>query len=432
MRCRIILLALVWGLSANTSLSGQTSDEASANPVNNLPAPATIQLRKESRLLVNSYPRPDGLVVAWAHPSSPANNMRKAGDPNTRGVIEAGDLITHVNGQPITSLSRYYEIMRSVGGTARVTIKDVRSAHSIEWDVNPVVVDVPIVARPPVRVTGCKAHIIIAASTDDQSIGKNVAVSLQDLKKVVESQIRQERVGSLTVLEADNCRAGRILLAIDQLNVKPQDAILFVYLGHGAFDPSRAAGDTSGGHLFQLPGGDLMRRTLLQHVVAKNGRTSIILSDCCNVAGKVSLAPVYETRIMKVTGWTNLESLLFAHRGLIDATASSRGQFSWSDNSIGGWFAYQLSDTFQNSKKDDWDTTWKSIVSKTEALYRERRALALRNPGFQGPARHFLENQLEMIPTAYQFEVYSDQTGDTPLDTIQVSQFVSREVSTNP
>ncbi len=391
-------------------------------------APGTLLFREESRLLLHCYDAPQGgLLVEWADSESPANRMTKADDPQVQGVIERGDLIVRIDGKTISSLADYFRIMRSVGPTITITIRDVNTGRQIDWLVKPVKVSVPIGPDTQVQVSNSKLHVIYAALTDDSSIGNFIKLNVPEFQRLIETQIRQDRRGSFVTLTGANCNASSIIAAVDALSVAPQDSIFVMYEGHGAYDPAISGGDPAQGHFFSLPNGDLPRKDLLHHVLAKRPRFTLLMSDCCNSASKVSLRTyqAVETKLHAHTGWRALEELAFCYRGVLDVTACSRDELSWFSSDIGGWFShtmiYSLSNmTTEPSRK--WDPIWTRISKKTDELFAQKKQQF-------GATNQQLNNQARQVPMAFAFDVTRDEPSDTPTAMITTEIMQSKLVN---
>jgi hypothetical protein len=155
-----------------------------------------------------------------------------------------------------------------------------------------------------------------------------VQVNLTSLGKLIRNEVASEHL-DLQIISGADCNARTIISKVRLLGrrVKAGDSIFCHYSGHGAFDPRFAANDPAGGHFFQIPNGDLMRKTLFDNLLAQPGRLKALVTDTCNVqavarpAGRLS----YEQSTVVASGPTPLEQLLLYHRGYLDVSATSRG-----------------------------------------------------------------------------------------------------------
>jgi S1-C subfamily serine protease len=62
--------------------------------------------------------------------------MVAAGNPNVCGSLEAGDIITHVNGWPIRCLADLRAHL-ALGTSVTLAVRDVRTGWLVNWRVTP-------------------------------------------------------------------------------------------------------------------------------------------------------------------------------------------------------------------------------------------------------------------------------------------------------
>jgi hypothetical protein len=202
---------------------------------------------------------------------------------------------------------------------------------------------------------------------------------------------------------------------------------LFVYYeGHGAYDPNAPANDKTMGHFLALSDRRLPRGELVARMEGKNPRLSVLLTDCCNVSAtmRVRRRFVPELRTFEVIGWTGLEDLLFSYRGVVDGTASSRDEYSWFSNDVGGWFTTSFIDkcgSIVSQRSVDWKTTWDQLTQETEAFFQAQKAK------FKGQDPE-LDNQAHMLPHDFRLDVVRQEAADRPTETkefmVPVGKFI--------
>ena len=122
--------------------------------------------------------------------------------------------------------------------------------------------------------------------TADEHIGAGVAADI----KIVEGYVRGlpgfDADHDLKKLTGAQVTPANIRQAIEDLDVQPTDVLFCYYAGHGAYDADlNADDDPSGGHFFQIPGGDLRRADLLGRLTDKGARLTVLISETCNAAG---------------------------------------------------------------------------------------------------------------------------------------------------
>ena len=181
-----------------------------------------------------------------------------------------------------------------------------------------------------------RVHLLAVGDTADSAIGKSVE---HDLDNMVAAFFILLREGQLDFqrLEGVEVSAEKILNAIEQIRIKPDETLVLYWAGHGAFDRE--------GHYLQMPkGGNLYRTTLLGALKQKHARLIVLLTDCCNeysdsTAGKPPVAPASPDPHRKTSPL--FEELLLKQQGVVDANAASQGEIALGTKE-GGLFSLSL------------------------------------------------------------------------------------------
>ena len=191
-------------------------------------------------------------------------------------------------------------------------------------------------AGPPSAVKG-----LLIGLTNDEHIGPGVAADL----KMVEAHLRGlpgfDADRDLKVLKGEQVSPANIERAIDDLDVGSNDVLFCYYAGHGAYDADlNADDDPSGGHFFQIPGGDLRRSDLLGWLKDKGARLTVLITDTCNAAGEynppdtdaadsdpASDADQEMDTPPDAVASRAFQTLLFDFTGVVDVSGASRDQY---------------------------------------------------------------------------------------------------------
>ena len=166
-----------------------------------------------------------------------------------------------------------------------------------------------------------QVHLLMAGDTDDPKIGRSVQHDLGSVAVAFYILLREGQLDNAR-LEGDRVSAENILQAIDRFRVGPDDALVFYWSGHGAFDRD--------GHFLHLPkGGNLYRSTLLGAMKKKKPRLVVLLTDCCNeyadtTSGKPMVAPSSPDPKRKTSPL--FEELFLKPRGVVDVNAAAQGE----------------------------------------------------------------------------------------------------------
>lgn len=124
-------------------------------------------------------------------------------------------------------------------------------------------------------------------------------------------------------LESDeDSDPGRLLGAVQNLSVGPNDTLLFYYTGHGGADDR--------GHYLALSRGKLYRQSLRDALAAKGARLTVLITDCCNTRsdGESFMAPIYVPKNPPAPT-AILQSLFLDPRGIVDINSSAPGESSF-------------------------------------------------------------------------------------------------------
>jgi hypothetical protein len=192
-----------------------------------------------------------------------------------------------------------------------------------------------------------RVHLLVAGDTLDQNIGKSVD---SDLDNIVATFFILLRDGQLehARLAGDAVSAENVLKAIQRFRVMPDEAMVFYWAGHGAYDKL--------GPYLQMPrGGSLYRSTLLGAMKRKQARLTVLLTDCCNVysdatAGMPRVAPASPDPRRKTSPL--FDELFCKSRGVVDVNAAAQGEVALGTKD-GGLFTLSLAYIMPGKKLAD-------------------------------------------------------------------------------
>ncbi len=319
--------------------------------------------------------------------------------PDTVGSnagLRPGDLITHVDGYRVAVIegntySLASEIRHSPSGCTLTVQRGGQEQNVL----------ISFGARP---VVTARVHVLLVGLTDDDKIGKGIAVNLDQVRSLLE-EVPPEKLGTVKRIEGDQCRAATILAALKDLNVAADEAVFVYYAGHGAYDPNANANqDPSGGHFFQIPGGDLRRKIVWDLLAAKRARLTVLVTDTCNVPSlpvEVAAAPG-----AGMPPEPPIVTLLLRHQGAVDISGSSRNQFGWY-NSTGGVFTNAFTMSVVTGS-GNWGDLIRASTKHTRTLYADLKKAALAAPNLSKDIRDSLVGQADQSPQAFRLDVRQD------------------------
>lgn len=350
------------------------------------------------RLLFHSIETPTGLEVVTIPADSPVLDMTSAEQASMHGIMELGDVVSAVDGQPIRRFADYFAAMEASAandGRVTLTVLDRVTKRPHQWRVAARRVKVPVGGGAGSAKR--QAHFLLIGLTDDGRIGPAMNDTLGLWQHPVNA-IDADRRGSVRIVKGSECRAEAILRAVADLDVAARDTLFCVYCGHGAFDPARATpDDPSRGHHFQIrPAGDLWRKDLSTALLAKGARLTVLISDTCNIMDAARPAVVTEekTRTVTVMGMTPFEQLLFNYRGVIDLSGTNFGQFGYCQPGLGSWYSVSAVPVLELHA--DWQNAYDQMRRLVDNDFQSRRT-------------QYGIAQAHLTPVAFRFEVVRDE-----------------------
>jgi hypothetical protein len=155
-----------------------------------------------------------------------------------------------------------------------------------------VVTRAPAGSDKPVKVDeAARVRFLIVADTSAKE-GDACGLDADNFKAVLEAGLKKQKLDgrfTVDVITGRDVTPERVLNHYRDLAVSAQDALVFYYSGHGAFERSR-------GHLLTFVNGDLPRSSVLEAMQKHRPRLAVVLSDCCAIyddppPGKPTAAP---------------------------------------------------------------------------------------------------------------------------------------------
>ena len=349
-----------------------------------------------------------GLKVTAIDPGSPVLSLQRAENPGAPFQLRVGEVITAINDIEVSSPATYARALNRRAGSAVLRIIDSVNGEVADWLCGTIAQvvdnDIPPIRDPePDRERRRIAWVLLIGLTDDEKIGKNMAVSLDFLERMFQSNVDEDRLQLVPPIRGADCNRDNILRRVRSLNPEEDDTVFVYYLGHGGYDPrvNVPLDDPLAGHFFAgLPGGDMTRRELTEAIQSKPGRLKILFTDTCNTKGSPDFKGRInaQTRLMSIVGLRPLEKLLFMNRGWVDVSASSRDQYSWSHRAVGGWFTWNFFQTIPTGK--DWTTFLDQLSERSNDFFLDRRRKMLEHPEDQlQETLEAMRGQTAMIPT---------------------------------
>jgi len=225
-------------------------------------------------------------------------------------------------------------------------------------------------------------HSLIVCADEDPKIGaalkKDKALwnrFIQEIPGILDCEL------SPTIWGDKDCTKENVRAWIRDLEVEPDDVVIFFYSGHGG----RALNDTD--PLPQmcmnnpsLNSGYLPVSHVQRWISEKHPRLTIIVSECCNGAAQgVSVKPYYaldKGAYSKASTYDAdaFKKLFMDCNGTVVMTSSKAGQLSWCNILHGSYFVVNLLNALDKSLKNNGLTAdWESIFQYAKIATSQER-----------------------------------------------------------
>lgn len=182
-------------------------------------------------------------------------------------------------------------------------------------------------------------HAVIVADTDDESIGVSVRKDYD--RNIALARAIAANTGlalDLKAIEGAQVTLGNLRNAVRGLTVKPDDAVLFYYSGHGY----RLWSKTSKWPYLYVSQQGLDFGELVQTMRAKKPRLLVAVTDSCNeYADKRPERRSFALR-KGAPPRKNYARLWVEAKGEIVIGSSSKGEYAWGDDAKGGYFSHRF------------------------------------------------------------------------------------------
>ena len=340
-----------------------------------------LQYEMKHLLGIGVTPVEGGLRVVAIQDRSPVLQLQVPDAPNEISQLEVNDILVEVAGVPVRSLEELKAALAVCQDQCELKILDHRTQAIVVAIVKPKQVEHPVMLAAAGPAKGRQVHVIVAGLTDDPMLGSSIIRTQREIESMFKGEIPLDGL-HLTILTGTDCNAQKICETIQSQPVGFKDALVVYYLGHGAYDPRFAEGDPYGGHFLDIPSGDLMRRTVWDHLNAMPARFRVLVSDTCNIEGVAdpSAKIVSESRQVTkiIVGPTKLEWLFLGHSGSWDAMAARKGERAWYSPDVGGWFSACFVEEVRLTQ--EWASLTNRLPARVNEYYGKRKAEFLANP----------------------------------------------------
>ena len=238
----------------------------------------------------------------------------------------------------------------------------------------------------------CEVHMTVMRS-ETETIGKITRMTLSNARA---SNITEQKQGIID--------AKQVVQWLRDLRSNSEDTVLIYYSGHGSMD-------AVGTHILnfdpEVTNDFVARDGLRKQLEQKSARLKMLITDTCSnsVQTPPPIARVFAKVQSRERRYT--KNLFLEHRGFLDITAASAGQYAWGNDKVGGYFTVSLIGSFTADADANQDRflSWEEvsdvtrrktqqIFSETTFLLHNQRKLDGMGQTTQTPIDHELPKRL--------------------------------------
>jgi hypothetical protein len=230
---------------------------------------------------------------------------------------------------------------------------------------------------------GATLHLVIGAITEDgtpRRCTENRWLYNGDrMQELLEANVLPEQL-TVTWVPTDPMTPSAVLGVVQALqDVGPDDALMFYYAGHGAYDQQNRQ------YFHLLPSGQpLYRQTLYEALMRHNPRLMVLISDCCYTFSPSREGPPLlgqappPSRLARTSPL--FENLFFKTRGVVDLTSAGRDQASYwvGDLTEGSIFGSALRGVLASFKEEE--LSWRQVVARVRKRTASRFEAVVKKP----------------------------------------------------
>lgn len=170
-----------------------------------------------------------------------------------------------------------------------------------------------------------------------------------------------------TVLQGTKATLANIRTAIKNLQVGSDDVLMFYFSGHGGMQNGKT-------FLFSSDEKELQRSEIEAAFNAKPARLKMIVTDACSndVDGLSATRSLSKSGQQIDAGEFDAiyKELFLNYQGILNISASTEGEYAWSNDNFGGFFTYHfVKEGLIKKPIGDWQTIFTAAKEKTSQMF---------------------------------------------------------------
>ncbi|MFK7821509.1 MAG: caspase family protein, partial [Planctomycetaceae bacterium] len=205
---------------------------------------------------------------------------------------------------------------------------------------------------------GRKLHVVIAADISDASIGRYCQTDANKVRTLFQNNVHHQEVEIHEVATSNINQVG-INQVLQNARIRPEDAVVFYYSGHGNYA-------RNGQHYMVVSGNWTARSAVIASMKSRGAGLAVLVTDSCFNFNDVDPPERRANVQMRMAATAPLfRKLFFETNGFVDINSCQRDEkaATHADYSLGSVFTKAMVDCM-GTKSNMETETWQSIVNE--------------------------------------------------------------------
>ncbi len=219
--------------------------------------------------------------------------------------------------------------------------------------------------------TTLKAVLIICdnyASSENNNIAQSVRVDMGTMTQFLNILEKRNILKvEKTILQGTKATKANIKMALQNLQVGNDDVVMVYFSGHGGMQDRKT-------FLMTADEKDLWRNELETWLKPKTARLKILMTDACSndIDGLSATRSFNRGNQETESGAYDqiYKDLFLKYQGFMHLSASTEGEYAWSNDNFGGFFTYYfVKEGLIKKPTNDWQVIFKNAKDKTSQMF---------------------------------------------------------------
>ena len=242
-----------------------------------------------------------------------------------------------------------------------------------------------------------RAVLVLVDARPDDPISQSIRADMMNITKwldILEKRniIKVER----TLIQGEKATLATIQQSLQNMQSNKDDVLLFYFSGHGGMEQGETFINTHDDKFF-------FRKDLTKILTEKQGRLRIAITDACsNAIDGYSVSRSLSRAAKAANGDFDeiYKTLFYNYEGMLDIAASSKGEYAWSTDDLGGFFThYFIKEGMLKNPSANWNDVFEKAKDRTVQMFNrmsdaDKRELAKEGIMSQTPVAYYMPTLL--------------------------------------